>query len=95
MSLADDLPDCPECLRLMVEALAKSAADPENLALPPEEAEKATQHLRELLGRPERQPGRVGQTPRHQGQGKSRDLRPIGTAYRVCTVKCTAQPSTP
>ena len=38
----------------MVEALAKSAADPRNLALlPPEEAEKATKHLRELLGRPD------------------------------------------
>ena len=39
----DDLPDCEECLRLMVEALAKSAADPQNIALlPSEEAEKAT-----------------------------------------------------
>ena len=38
----------------MVLALAKSAADPQNLALlPSEEAEKATQHLRELLGRPD------------------------------------------
>jgi hypothetical protein len=37
----------------MVEDLAKSAADPRNLALlPPEEAEKITKHLRELLGRP-------------------------------------------
>jgi hypothetical protein len=37
----------------MVLALAKSAADPRNLALlPPEEAEKATQYLRELLNRP-------------------------------------------
>ena len=43
MSLADDLPDCEECLRLMVEALAKSAADPQNIALlPSEEAEKAS-----------------------------------------------------
>ena len=55
MSLADDLPDCEECLKLMVEDLAKSVADPKNLALlPPEEAEKATEHLRELLGQPER-----------------------------------------
>jgi hypothetical protein len=54
MSLADDLPDCPDCLKNMVEALAKSVADPRNLALlPPEEAEKATRHLRELLGRPD------------------------------------------
>jgi hypothetical protein len=37
----------------MVEELAKSVADPRNLALlPHEEAEKATRHLRELLGRP-------------------------------------------
>jgi hypothetical protein len=49
----DELPDCEECLKLMVEDLAKSVADPKNLALlPPEEAEKATQHLRELLDRP-------------------------------------------
>jgi hypothetical protein len=38
----------------MVLALAKSAADPQNLALlPSEEAEKATKYLRELLGRPD------------------------------------------
>jgi hypothetical protein len=38
----------------MVEDLAKSAVDPRNLArMPPEEAEKATKYLRELLGRPE------------------------------------------
>ncbi len=50
----DDLPTCEDCLRLMVEALAKSAADPQNLALlPSEEAEKATKHLRQLLGRPD------------------------------------------
>ncbi len=48
-----DIPDCEECLKLMVEDLAKSAADPQNLALlPPEEAEKATRYLRELLNRP-------------------------------------------
>ena len=48
-----DIPDCQDCLKLMIEALAKSVADPRNLALlPPEEAEKATKHLRELLGRP-------------------------------------------
>ena len=53
MSLADDLPDCEDCLRLMVEDLAKSVADPKNSALlPPEEAEKVTRHLRELLNRP-------------------------------------------
>ena len=53
MSLADDLPDCPDCLKSMVLALAKHAADPENLArLDPEQAEKATQFLRELLNRP-------------------------------------------
>jgi hypothetical protein len=50
---AEDLPTCEECLKLMVLALAKSAADPQNLALlPSEEAEKATKYLRELLGRP-------------------------------------------
>ena len=38
----------------MVEDMAKSAADPRNLALlPPEEAEKATRYLRELLNRPD------------------------------------------
>ena len=52
--MIDDLPDCPECLRLMVLALAKSAADPQNLALlPSEEAEKATKSLRALLNRPD------------------------------------------
>jgi phage I-like protein len=51
---ADDLPDCEECLRLMVLALAKSAADPQNLALlPSEEAETATEYLRQLLGKPD------------------------------------------
>jgi hypothetical protein len=50
----DDLPDCEECLKLMVEDLAKSAVDPRNLALlPREEAEKATRYLRELLNRPD------------------------------------------
>ena len=50
----DDLPDCEDCLRLMVLALAKSAADPQNLALlPSEEAEKATKSLRVLLNRPD------------------------------------------
>ena len=40
-------PIVQDCLRLMVEALAKSAADPQNIALlPSEEAEKATKHLR-------------------------------------------------
>ena len=49
-----DIPDCEECLKLMVEDLAKSASDPRNLALlPPEEAEKATRYLRELLDRPD------------------------------------------
>ena len=49
-----DIPDCEECLKLMVEDMAKSAADPRNLALlPPEEAEKATRYLRELLNRPD------------------------------------------
>ena len=49
-----DIPDCEECLKRMVEEMAKSAADPQNLALlPPEEAEKTTKHLRELLGRPD------------------------------------------
>jgi hypothetical protein len=49
-----DIPDCEECLKLMVEDLAKSASDPRNLALlPPEEAEKATRYLRELLNRPD------------------------------------------
>jgi hypothetical protein len=49
-----DIPDCEECLKLMVEDLAKSAADPRNLALLPlEEAEKATRYLRELLNRPD------------------------------------------
>jgi hypothetical protein len=47
-----DIPDCEECLKL--EDLAKSASDPRNLALlPPEEAEKATRYLRELLNRPD------------------------------------------
>jgi hypothetical protein len=50
----NDLPDCEECLKLMVEDMAKSVADPRHLALlPPEETEKATRHLRELLGRPD------------------------------------------
>ena len=49
-----DIPDCEECLKLMVEDMAKSAADHRNLALlPPEEAEKATRYLRELLNRPD------------------------------------------
>ena len=49
-----DIPDCEECLKRMVEDLAKSASDPRNLALlPPEEAEKATRYLRELLNRPD------------------------------------------
>jgi phage I-like protein len=49
-----DIPDCEECLRLMVEAMAKAACDPQNLALlPSAEAEKATEHLRKLLGRPD------------------------------------------
>ena len=70
----DDLPDCPDCLRLMVEALAKSAADPQNLALlPPEEAEKATKHLRELLNRPD-DCLRVGEAPRKEGKSPRRDL---------------------
>ena len=48
-----DIPDCPDCLRLMVEDLAKRAADPRNVArLDPEQAEKVTRHLRELLNRP-------------------------------------------
>jgi hypothetical protein len=48
-----DIPDCEECLKLMVEDLAKSASDPQNLArMAPEEAEKATRYLRELLNRP-------------------------------------------
>ena len=48
-----DIPDCEECLKLMVGDMAKSVADPKNLALlPPEEAEKVTRHLRELLNRP-------------------------------------------
>lgn len=38
-----DIPDCPDCLRLMVEDLAKHAADPRNVArLDPEQAEKVT-----------------------------------------------------
>ena len=49
-----DIPDCEECLKLMVEDLAKSAADPQNLALlPPGEAAKTTKYLRELLNRPD------------------------------------------
>jgi hypothetical protein len=49
-----DIPDCEECLKLMMEDLAKSAADPQNLALlPPEEAAKTTKYLRELLNRPD------------------------------------------
>jgi hypothetical protein len=49
--MTDD--DCEECLKLMVLALAKSAADPQNLALlPSEEAERATKCLRALLNRP-------------------------------------------
>ena len=49
-----DIPDCEECLKRMVEDLAKSASDPRNLALLPlEEAEKATRYLRELLNRPD------------------------------------------
>ena len=49
-----DIPDCEECLKLMVEDLAKSAADPRNLALlPPGEAAKTTKYLRELLNRPD------------------------------------------
>ena len=49
-----DIPNCEECLKLMVEDLAKSAADPQNLALlHPEEAAKTTKYLRELLNRPD------------------------------------------
>ena len=63
----------------MVEALAKSAADPQNLALlPPEEAEKATKHLRELLDRPDDSLEAVGETPRNQGKSPRRDLRAVG-----------------
>lgn len=50
----DDIPDCPDCLRLMVEEMAKSVADPRNLALlSSEQAEEATEDLRRLLGRPD------------------------------------------
>ena len=52
--MQNEPPDCEDCLRLLVEEMAKSAADPRNLALlPPEEAEKATRYLRELLNRPD------------------------------------------
>ena len=91
-----DIPDCEECLKLMVLALAKSAADPQNLALLPlEEAEKATKYLRELLNRPDDSLEELARAPRLQGQGKGRDLRTVGTAYRVSTRKCTAQAFTP
>jgi hypothetical protein len=50
----DDLPDCPHCLRLLVEDLAKGAADPKNLAkLDPEEAQEMRQYLGRLLSRPD------------------------------------------
>jgi hypothetical protein len=49
----DDLPDCPDCLTLTVEALAKSAADPESLArLDPEQASQMREYLATLLNRP-------------------------------------------
>jgi hypothetical protein len=48
-----DLPDCPECRKLMVEDLAKSAADPENLArLDLEQASEIRAYLATLLNRP-------------------------------------------
>ena len=66
-----DIPDCEECLKLMVEDMAKSAADPKNLALmPPEEAEKATRDLRELLDRPNDSLEAAGEASRLQGQSK-------------------------
>jgi hypothetical protein len=51
-----DIPDCPDCLKLMVEDLAKSVADPRSLAKlqadNPQKAQETWEYLAKLLGRP-------------------------------------------
>jgi hypothetical protein len=54
--MTTDIPDCQDCLKLMVEDLAKSVADPEKLAQleaeAPEEAAEIRASLRSLLNMP-------------------------------------------
>ena len=51
---ADDRPDCPHCLRLLVEDFAKDVTNPGNLAqMDPEEAEEVRQYLGKLLNKPD------------------------------------------
>lgn len=52
-----DIPDCPDCLKSMVETVAKRATDPKTLAAfeaeRPEEAREIRDRLRKILNRPD------------------------------------------